>query len=70
MDEADRTQEIREVYENAMLKQRIRNATALPEFRHTCEDCDRVIPDRRRRANPGATRCIKCQTEFECGGNS
>ncbi|PKN71341.1 MAG: hypothetical protein CVU54_01980 [Deltaproteobacteria bacterium HGW-Deltaproteobacteria-12] len=53
-----------------MLKQRIRNATALPEFRHTCEDCDRVIPDRRRRANPGATRCIKCQTEFECGGNS
>lgn len=68
MDEIDRAQQIAEVYENALMKQRIRNATALPEFSHTCEDCGRVIPARRRQANPGATRCIKCQTQFESGG--
>lgn len=69
MDEADRTQQISEVYETAMMKERIRNATALPEFSHTCEDCGRVIPARRRQANPGATRCIKCQIIFERGGH-
>lgn len=65
MDEADRTQEISEVYESALLRQRIRNATALPEFRHTCEDCGHVIPARRRKANPSAKRCIECQTIAE-----
>ncbi len=68
-DEADRTQQISEVYEAAMLRQRSRNITALPEFRHTCEDCGRVIPARRRQVNPGATRCITCQTQFESGGH-
>lgn len=61
MDEADRAQEISEVYETAMMKQRHRSASAIPEFRHTCEDCGRVIPARRRKANPSAKRCIECQ---------
>jgi phage/conjugal plasmid C-4 type zinc finger TraR family protein len=69
MDEVDYAQMIGEVYETAMLRQRARNITALPEFRHTCEDCGCVIPARRRQANPGATRCIKCQTQFESGGH-
>jgi len=30
-----------------------------------CIDCDEPIPEARRRAVPGATRCISCQTEFE-----
>jgi len=70
MDEVDRTQQISEVYENAMLKHRMRNATALPEFSHTCEDCGHTIPAARRRAKPDAIRCIKCQTNFERGGNA
>jgi phage/conjugal plasmid C-4 type zinc finger TraR family protein len=69
MDEIDLAQQIAEVYENALMKQRIRKATALPEFRHTCEDCGCVIPARRRQANPGATRCTKCQIQFERGGH-
>lgn len=30
-----------------------------------CEDCGEEIPEARRRAVPGCTRCIVCQTEFE-----
>jgi phage/conjugal plasmid C-4 type zinc finger TraR family protein len=68
MDEVDHAQMISEVYETAMLRQRARNKAALPEFRRTCEDCGGVIPARRRRANPSATRCIACQAKVEHGG--
>ncbi len=30
-----------------------------------CEDCDRVIPDARRKAIPGIRHCITCQAERE-----
>jgi len=30
-----------------------------------CEDCGERIPERRRRAMPGCTRCIACQEEAE-----
>ncbi len=30
-----------------------------------CEDCGGEIPEARLRAVPGATRCVKCQEEFE-----
>lgn len=30
-----------------------------------CEDCDGEIPQARREAVPGCTRCIRCQQEFE-----
>jgi phage/conjugal plasmid C-4 type zinc finger TraR family protein len=33
--------------------------------RGICIDCDEPIPEARRRAVPGCTRCINCQTEFE-----
>ena len=32
---------------------------------HVCVDCDDVIPEGRRNAYPGVTRCIYCQTDFE-----
>jgi len=30
-----------------------------------CEDCGARIPERRRQAVPGCTRCIGCQEAFE-----
>lgn len=64
-DDADLAQNASEVYETAMMRERIRKASAIPEFRHTCEDGGRVIPARRRKANPSAMRCIECQKLLE-----
>lgn len=30
-----------------------------------CLDCDEEIPEARRRAVPGTTRCVACQTMYE-----
>jgi phage/conjugal plasmid C-4 type zinc finger TraR family protein len=30
-----------------------------------CEDCEEPIPEGRRKAAPGCTRCIRCQEHFE-----
>jgi len=30
-----------------------------------CNECDDEIPEARRKAYPGVTRCIHCQVEFE-----
>ena len=30
-----------------------------------CEDCGDEIPESRRQAAPGCTRCISCQQRFE-----
>lgn len=30
-----------------------------------CEDCGEEIPEKRREAVPGCTRCVKCQEEAE-----
>ncbi len=30
-----------------------------------CEDCGEVIPEARRRAVPGARRCVACQAEAD-----
>ena len=30
-----------------------------------CEDCGEPIPETRRRAVPGCTRCIECQTDHD-----
>ena len=35
------------------------------ESRAECEDCGNPIPEGRRRAMPGCTRCIECQELFE-----
>lgn len=32
-----------------------------------CEDCGEPIPEARRKAVPGCTRCIVCQTYLEEG---
>lgn len=70
MDEADRTQAISEVYEDAALRSH-RAATQRPDVApgRKCADCGKRIPYMRLRANPGANRCVTCQTELEKGGN-
>ena len=30
-----------------------------------CEECDSVIPEARRKANPGVRFCVRCQTMLE-----
>jgi len=30
-----------------------------------CEDCDQPIPESRRQAMPGCTRCVSCQQKAE-----
>jgi phage/conjugal plasmid C-4 type zinc finger TraR family protein len=32
-----------------------------------CEDCDAVIPEARRVAQPSARRCVACQQRWEKG---
>lgn len=78
MDDADRTQMISEVYEAAAM--RAHHARTCPppaevaRFKRAgggiCADCRRPIAQARIKAHPHATRCIKCQTEFENGGNA
>lgn len=35
-----------------------------------CEDCEAPIPPARRRAVPGARRCVSCQERFDAGQSS
>lgn len=75
MDEIDRSQETTEIYEQAAMQTLARRRAAyfqpVPGGRkwRECEDCGKPIPLARMKANPKATRCIKCQTNFESGGN-
>ncbi len=34
-----------------------------------CEECEDVIPERRRKAIPGVRLCVSCQQEVEEGQN-
>lgn len=56
----DRATEIEEMQrEDALAEQRRRTGHGPAAFE--CEDCGVDIPEDRRQAAPGATRCIDCQ---------
>ncbi|HHO8014001.1 TraR/DksA C4-type zinc finger protein [Pseudomonas aeruginosa] len=42
-----------------------RPALAIRESAEDCEDCGEPIPQARRRAEPGCSRCIDCQDRHE-----
>ncbi|MEM8142021.1 TraR/DksA C4-type zinc finger protein [Morganella morganii] len=42
-----------------------RPALAIRESAEDCEDCGEPIPQARRRAAPGCSRCIDCQDRHE-----
>lgn len=45
--------------------QRARTQLVSGESALNCEECDRAIPEKRRKAIPGVRLCIACQTELE-----
>ncbi|WP_265497967.1 TraR/DksA family transcriptional regulator [Providencia rustigianii] len=61
--EIDRASE----HEILMREQQIKAVTnrAVSASAFVCEDCDNPIPEQRRIASVGCTRCIDCQTIFE-----
>lgn len=47
---------------------RIRSAIPAGPGAEECEDCGEPIPEARRKAMPGCTRCISCQESLERSG--
>jgi len=64
MDEADIAQANQEHFERLAL-QRQRDLMPRGEAAEECEDCGADIPEKRRQAAPGCTRCVFCQQRFE-----
>lgn len=69
MDEADLAQESIDFHLAHKLRQvQWGMNSPLPPFAkggELCEGCGEEIPDARRKAVPGCTRCVSCQTEAE-----
>lgn len=65
MDEIDLAQVMSERYlKGAIARARGR---AEGESLEECEECGRRIPEARRKAVPGCTRCVGCQEAWERG---
>lgn len=61
-DNLDRAQQIEQMQREIALKKHrtFKDVSAL-----YCQDCDEPIPEARRKALPGCSRCTECQTVFE-----
>ena len=64
MDDIDRAQQFDQAFLADALAAHYRNRINGVSATH-CEDCHEPIPDQRRMAAPGCTRCVGCQTDFE-----
>lgn len=64
MDEADFAQANQEAWDRRVLALQL---AAMPqgESAEECEECGGLIPEKRREAAPGCTRCVRCQKLFE-----
>jgi phage/conjugal plasmid C-4 type zinc finger TraR family protein len=60
----DRAQAGAEQREAALRRQAAASRPLGASLTH-CDDCGEAIPQKRREAAPGCTRCIACQTEAE-----
>jgi phage/conjugal plasmid C-4 type zinc finger TraR family protein len=78
MDDADRAQQyIDELNDLALEEHRRKHNSPRPPLNlrgdgeaggvTSCLDCGLPIPELRRQAAPGCTRCVPCQVEFEMG---
>jgi phage/conjugal plasmid C-4 type zinc finger TraR family protein len=61
----DRAQELEQKQREAALRQQAAVSRPLGTSLTHCDDCGEAIPQKRRDAAPGCTRCITCQTEAE-----
>ena len=60
LDQADTSRDLAELHRLDAARSRIEDGSY-----GTCVDCGQDIGFERLRANPGAERCIDCQTQFE-----
>ncbi|QND84185.1 TraR/DksA family transcriptional regulator [Chromobacterium vaccinii] len=65
MDEFDRAQEQEAFYLAASLAAQAAASRPLGASLAQCDDCGEAIPEDRRRAAPGCTRCMDCQAYAE-----
>ncbi len=63
-DDIDRAQGVNEQLQADALEAWRRRQSTGPG-RTDCEDCGEAIPEARRKARPGCTRCIACQRKLE-----
>lgn len=61
-DQFDRAQQLEEMQREISLK---KHRTFQAVSRLYCEDCDAPIPEARRQAICGVTRCVSCQEREE-----
>lgn len=65
-DDIDRAQVITEQHlDDALAAHRRRPAYTLADSALICVDCELPIPEGRRKAQPGCTRCVGCQSLHE-----
>lgn len=62
MDVFDRASELETMHRDAALS-RIERYQG--ESAHHCHECGAEIPEARRKARPGCTRCVKCQEKVD-----
>lgn len=61
----DRAQKLEQEQRDAALRQQTAASRQLGASLTHCDDCGEAIPQKRREAAPGCTRCITCQTLAE-----
>ncbi|KGH16331.1 MULTISPECIES: TraR/DksA C4-type zinc finger protein [Comamonas] len=54
-----------EAAERERALKRVRDEAAKRSSVRNCQDCDVEISEARRQAVPGATRCVRCQSNHE-----
>lgn len=64
-DFADHAAEAEHIYCMAALSKHADRSDQHGPSACVCEDCDQPIPESRRAAVPGCTRCVACQTKAE-----
>jgi len=65
MDEADFAQVASDFYLAGALAEHFARSVAKGASRMECIDCEEEIPEARREAVPGCTRCVECQEGAE-----
>lgn len=61
----DRAQKLEQEQREAALRWQAASSRPLGASLTHCDDCGEAIPQNRREASPGCTRCIACQTIAE-----